>query len=424
MKRKVQIFSFFSKIWEIIVNLRKRNCFWGYLTLAIRDFKYFCFVFCCLMLATSGWSEELDGMKNKVCDLEKAKKSILINNIVQDQGTDKIDIGYDKGLYIKTIDGKYSLRLHFLLQSQYKYLASDNEGANINTLTLPHGQMRFFGNVFNPKLKYRVMFELPGTQGGSTANLRDMWVDWQWKKYLQIKIGQFFVFYDHENLEPTWSLQFAARSIINAHLGFERDLGVDVHGSLFSGCLEYDLFLMNGDGRNKVSLNNKPMIGGRIVTNILGKHNYFISDLEKTRDPNLAIGIASIYDMGKASIDNNRLSRVTGDIAFRYLGFSALVLANMAHNITKKETDYGFLGQIGFFLCSNRLEAAGRWAKIFKNGALGTDTIDVQEAGISLNYYFYGHHLKLQAEFSHLWNNESTQGRNDERVRLQLQLFF
>jgi hypothetical protein len=139
------------------------------------------------------------------------------------------------------------------------------------------------------------------------------------------------------------------RSIINAHLGFERDLGVDVHGSLFSDRLEYDLFLMNGDGINQTNLNSKLMIGGRIVTNILGKHNYFISDLEKLPDPNfpnLAIGVAAIYDMGNAGIDNNRLTRVTGDIAFRYLGFSALALANRAHNITKKETDYGFLGQM------------------------------------------------------------------------------
>jgi hypothetical protein len=284
--------------------------------------------------------------------------------------------------------------------------------------------MRFFGNFFDPKLKFRVMFELPGTQGGATANLRDMWVDWQWKKYFQIKIGQFFVFYDHENLEPSWALQFVDRSIINAHLGFERDLGVDVHGSLFSDRLEYDVFLMNGDGRNQINLNSKLMIGGRIVTNILGKHNYFISDLKKLRDPNLAIGVATIYDMGNAGIDNNRLTRVTGDIAFRYLGFSALALANMAYNITKKETDYGFLGQIGFFPFSNRLEVAGRWAKIFKNGALGTDTIDLQEVGVSLNYYFNGHHVKLQADYSRLWNNAGIQGRNDDRVRLQTQLFF
>jgi phosphate-selective porin OprO and OprP len=336
---------------------------------------------------------------------------------------EKIEIGYKKGLYIKTVDGGYSLKMQFLIQSQFYNLVTDNVN-DVNTFTLRHGQMRLFGNYFDSKLKYRVMFELPGTQGGATSNLRDMWIDWQWKKYFQIKIGQFFVFYDHENLQPTWALQFVDRSIINAHLGFERDLGVDIHGTLFSDRLEYDLFLMNGEGRNQVNPNSKLMTGGRFVANILGKHNYFISDLEGSGDPHLAVGVAAIYDMGNASINNNRLTRVTGDIAFRYLGFSALVLANMAYNSVKSETDYGFLGQMGFFLFPKRLEVAGRWAQIFKNGALRTDTINPQEAGASVNYYFNDHHLKLQAEYSHLWNNAATQGRNDDRVRLQLQLFF
>ena len=59
-----------------------------------------------------------------------------------------------------------------------------------------------------------------------------------------------------------------------------------------------------------------------------------------------------------------------------------------------------------------------------KNGALGTGTVDNQEAGASLNYYFNGHNVKLQADYSHLWNNAATKDRNDDRVRLQLQLFF
>ena len=336
---------------------------------------------------------------------------------------EQIEIGYKKGLYIKTVDGSYSLKMHFLMQPQFYNLVADKV-SDTNTFTLRHGQIRLFGNFFDPKLKFRVMFELPGTQGGATSNLRDMWVDWQWKKYFQIKTGQFLVFYDHENLEPTWALQFVDRSIINAILGFERDLGVDIHGTLFSNRLEYDLFLMNGDGRNQINLNNKLMTGGRIVMNILGKHNYFISDLEKSDNPNLAIGVAAIYDMGNARIDNNKLIRVTGDIAFCYQGFSALVLANMADNSEKNKTDYGLLGQVGYFLFPKRFEVAGRWARISKNGALGIDTIDPQEAGIALNYYFNGHPVKLQADYSRLWNSAGTQDRNDNRVRLQLQLFF
>lgn len=408
----------------------KGNRFWRYFIPAtrepkkhLRNLRVFCIICCCITFVPSAWSGELEDLKKRVDELKKSKEGKQTKDAAQARWTDEIEMGYKKGLYIKTMDGKYSLRLHFLLLPQYQYLVADGVN-NTNTFILRHGQMRFFGSFFDPKLKFRVMFELPGTQGGATANLRDMWVKWQWKKYFQIKIGQFFVFYDHENLEPSWALQFVDRSIINANLGFERDAGVDVHGSFFSDRMDYDLFLLNGDGRNQINLNDKFMTGGRIVTNILGKHNYFVSDLKKSREPNLALGVAAIYDMGNASINNNKLTRVTGDIAFRYLGFSVLALVNMAYNHANSETDYGFLGQAGYFLFPKHFEVAGRWAKIFKNGALGTDTINPQEVGASLNYYFNGHYVKLQADYSHLWNNASTQDRDDDRVRLQLQLFF
>ncbi len=408
------------------------NCLFGHLIRAtnelnkyLRNLRILCGLCGCIvvgmMIISNVWAGELEDLKDD--ELEKTQVDIQTKDVVQAGWTDEIEMGYKKGLYIKTNDGKYSLKLHFLLHPQYQYLVAD--GVNdINTFTLRRGQMRFFGNFFDPKLKFRVMFELPGTQGGTTANLRDMWVDWQWKKYFQIKTGQFLVFYDHENFEPSWALQFVDRSIINTNLGFERDIGINVHGKFFSDRMEYDLFLVNGDGRNQINLNDKFMTGGRIVMNILGKHNYFVSDLERSNDPNLAIGIAGIYDMGNASINNNELTRLTSDIAFRFQGFSVLVAANMAYNHVNGETDYGFLGQTGYFLFPRRFEVAGRWAKVYKNGALGTDIIDPEEVGVSLNYYFDGHHVKLQADYSHLRNNASTQDRDDDRVRLQLQLFF
>jgi len=34
-------------------------------------------------------------------------------------------------------------------------------------------------------------------------NLRDAWVNWKASDHFQIKVGQNFVWYDYENLEPT-----------------------------------------------------------------------------------------------------------------------------------------------------------------------------------------------------------------------------
>ena len=64
---------------------------------------------------------------------------------------EKIEIGYKKGLYIKTMDGNYSLNMHFLMQPQFYNLGADT-ASNLSTFILRHGQMRFFGNIINPKL--------------------------------------------------------------------------------------------------------------------------------------------------------------------------------------------------------------------------------------------------------------------------------
>lgn len=133
--------------------------------------------------------------------------------------TDEVEVGYQKGSYIKTRDDKYALHLRFLLQPQYEYVDVDG-GENSSTFLVKRAQLRMFGNVLDPRLKYKMM-----TQGRTTAagadhwDLRDLWLDWQWTDNVQIMMGQFFVYYDHENLQPSWALPLVDRSIISANLG-------------------------------------------------------------------------------------------------------------------------------------------------------------------------------------------------------------
>ncbi len=49
--------------------------------------------------------------------------------------SEKIEIGYDDGLYIKRVDGYYSLKIHFLMQPQYQNVVA-NGVDNTNTFFL------------------------------------------------------------------------------------------------------------------------------------------------------------------------------------------------------------------------------------------------------------------------------------------------
>ncbi|GAF90400.1 unnamed protein product, partial [marine sediment metagenome] len=93
-----------------------------------------CAICGCMMLVPSAWSGELEDIKKSVDEPGKIQEGTKTKDAAQATLTDKIEIGYKDGLYIKTKDGKYSLRLHFLLQPQYQYLAADRAN-NINTFT-------------------------------------------------------------------------------------------------------------------------------------------------------------------------------------------------------------------------------------------------------------------------------------------------
>ena len=60
------------------------------------------------------------------------------------------------------------------------------------------------------------------------------------------------------------------------------------------------------------------------------------------------------------------------------------------------------------YMLETLLKGKGYEVVAAENGALGLDTIDTQEAGVSLNYYFHGHHVKLQVDYNRLWNNAAT----------------
>lgn len=338
--------------------------------------------------------------------------------------TEQIEVGFEKGFYIETVDDRYAFHVRFLLQSGYEYLDADS-ATDRSTFEVKRGQLRLFGNVLDPRLKYKMML-----MGRSTGNgednlaLRDLWVDWQWTRCVQVQAGQFFVYYDYEDLQPSWALPLVNRSIINANLGFERDIGVRLHGKLGRDQLRYSLYAMNGEGRNTLNTGNDMLYGVRLDYQLLGRYQYLLPDIRQSDSSHVALGAAAIYNSGNAAPADQELYRFTTDLALRCRGWHALCLLNLARNEDLDVTDYGFLGQLGFFAVPGRLELVARWARISQDGASGADVTDPEERTFGLNYYIHEHRAKLQADYSLLPDAAAVEDRDDNRVRVQLQLFF
>lgn len=380
---------------------------------------------------------------------------IFILAIASAQNAFAIEGGYKDGLYVQTEDGLNSLKTNIHLQVQHQFLSVEGQG-DTNSFQVRRARLFFSGNALVPRLTYLINFEMVGGQTNNVSegvnftgpNLRDAYLNYDFNKGIQIRAGQFKVPFNLEELISDPKSQFVDRAITNDAFSFNRDLGVNVHGRIFDKKFEYNLFAMNeGTNQNIANNNNEMIFGTRLAFNWLGDHGYTSSDVDNSEKPQLMTGVAGNFNrVGAPAAPDESVISGTGDIAFRYRGFSIIGAGYYLRNHTDSTNTYGFLGQTGFFIIPKHLEIMGRFA-----GVVPTDSgvTNGYESSGGMAYYFLGHKLKIISDYSILWNsplvlqggasggtnnlaNIATTGgvpgfrqnQNDHRVRTQVQLFF
>ena len=87
--------------------------------------------------------------------------------------------------------------------------------------------------------------------------------------------------------------------------------------------------------------------------------------------------------------------------------------------------DWGYYGQLGYYL-TDKLELAARVSGVdFQFANYVRTAGDVREYTAGLNYYLYGHNVKLQMDYSYL-DGDPFLGRatSADQVRVQTQILF
>lgn len=374
-----------------------------------------------------------------------------------------IDGGYDNGLYIQTPDQKYRLKFNLQFQPQYQFLSIDRQG-NTNTFQIRRAKVFFIGNAFKKELTYQFeldlvngqTFEISPSQHYASPAIQDAFANYQFSDAFKIRVGQFKVYFSREELAYTSHLQFVDLSLTNEVFSFHRDLGLALHGAVVDKKLEYAVYIMNdGSNRNSANKNNAFLYGGRFLWNVMGKAtnemgdiNYSESDITHSEHPQLALAIATNYNKVRPiqTASDSKVMSTTGDVNFRYSGFSFLGIGYHMGNLSAGTNTFGFLGQAGYFLIPKHLELATRYGGVMATSPAVTNGY---EFGADLNYYFYGHKLKLQADYNLLINSPLTygaggasgvalpnnivvtgdnagfhQGQMDQQARIQGQLYF
>jgi hypothetical protein len=256
-----------------------------------------------------------------------------------------------------------------------------------------------------------------------------------------------------------------------------RSQGVQLQGemNLFDqdGFLQYWGGIYNG--RNSKGLPNHDsshLWVGRISINPFGKYNLLQQgDIDNSATPKVCFLVSGFFDTDRLSQVRSSTSGTAQSVnsydyensgydfaaLFRYKGFAAD--AEYGYDRFKQDRDgghtwdrFGYRFDAGYFVIQKKFEVVARYAYVerikdnnaAKSLASGLGLVSVnggtnnaiednlQEYTVGLNYYLYGHNLKIFVDYSYLvrefipvpGTTGSVDDQNDNRYRAMLQYYF
>jgi hypothetical protein len=343
---------------------------------------------------------------------------------------------YDGGFYVRSKDNRSSLNINGFAQARYTFLAPD-QGRSRNNFDVALARLAFSGTIFDPKVSYFFQFEGTTFGNNNRETMLDWWMQYSFADYAKVQAGRFILPYSRQFYTHPGNLLFTDLSEADYAFNLQRAVGANLSGKV--GKLSYHAVVTNSiralDAGGQQNAGAEVAWQGRLEYDILKPSGYLESSPTPVVDPQLSLGIAAAFnpvDDGSGFqnvMPGDRTTNVTIDGGFRYQGLSFQAAGYYRRNNFERLSDighdWGYYGQVGYYL-TERLELAGRVSGVdfqFANN-LGTRG-DVREYMSGVNYYLYGHNVKLQVDYSYL-DGDPFIGRStsDHRFRVQTQVLF
>lgn len=348
-------------------------------------------------------------------------------------------VGYDKGFFIKSRNGKYKLVIGGYLQLQFNLMSEGGETEY--GFRVRRARLAFKGHLFTPRFTYKLQFDFAKFQ---TELLLDAYVNYAilLDKYMEVRVGQQTIPYIRQHQISSSNQQFIDRSLaskefINADdvdsdgdgvpdklVKNGRDIGIQLHGMPYGKKFEYQVGIFNGHGTNTTNVNNDFLYMGRFVGNIMGFAGYgYEGDWEDRESPALALGGSANYNV--RNISGDKVTSLGAEGVLKWKGFSLtgeffFRNINPGDPLLTNTNDIGYYAQAGYFVLPKRFEVAVRASQVFNQGPLN----DAGEFQIGMNGFLYGKYLKLQTDYSYLPTNSINGIEHNQRWRLRLQTKF
>lgn len=368
-----------------------------------------------------------------------------------------------EGFTLRSGDGalKLNIRSHGQLQGFAETHAPDPETGERERpsvgVIVRRMRLIFQGHVYDKDIRYFVQLSFANRdmEPDLLVPVRDAQLLWTGLRDLNLRVGQMKVPFNRERVIGSSALGMVDRSISNAELNLDRDVGVMLQSrDLFGlgGLLRYALGVYGGDGRNRTIPGTGLLYAARLEVAPFGNfEDYTEADFTRAPKPRLALGFAAAHSESTArlrgthtdTLENGVLDyrHAAADLIFKFGGLSlqAEVLLRKAAQtaLTRVEDDgavsverprnaWGTMVQAGFMV-SKHVEPSLRYSEVRPLDRTNPEVVRDREVGGGLSYYFHEHALKVQLDYFRLLtdagpDDDSVLGR--DRVRVQSQIYF
>jgi hypothetical protein len=367
---------------------------------------------------------------------------------------------YNGGFFVESSDKSFSLYINGLAQIRYTGFVPHHDvlqfgepTTGTSTFDVYLARVAFSGSVYQPSLKY--FFQIQGNTAGDSNGLS--FIDWfasnTFSKGFTLQVGRSYTPYSYEYYCSPANYLFADLSTAEIAFVLPRTIGVEGYGQI--GKLSYAGFVSNSiralDAGGQENFNSKLAYIGHAQLDILAPYGYVETDpTGKSKQALTLWGSVAYNPIASSSQYENVTAGDTTVNANSTVGYRAGYFSLQTTGYWRKTTQvsgaptknsWGYGEQAGIYLVPKKFELAERISGVnwgapdnlsVSSGAENTWFVGpgfpfhrVAEDSLGLNYYLYGHHAKLQADYSYVHGNTFTDKYfAANRIRIQTQLQF
>jgi len=254
--------------------------------------------------------QRLDDLEQQVAILKRQIENNKDDTTASASTTPIVTANAKDGFSIKSPDGNYSLKLGGYTQIVAREFADNKKGElGYASSIIPRRVRLIIQGTVAHDFDYYVQpeFGYPNTYSSITATapsaygvaLQDAWLDWKYFPAAVIKVGKFKTPFDLENLQDTRYTSFTELGL-TGNLSPQRDVGVQLSGSLFGDLINYAGGVFDG-GADKENNYGGFATGPGDPNEKAGVGRIFIKPFIKTNIEALSgLGIGYAVSYGKA----------------------------------------------------------------------------------------------------------------------------